>query len=186
MTPALILAAGASSRLGQPKQLLRLHHETLLDRTLRLTREAGCTPILILGAHADLIRSTCDLSTTSTLLNPDWPEGMASSIRHGLAAIPPDASELLILACDQPSVTSAHLRALIEATQSSHAPTASSYASRRGVPACFPRSSFSALAALTGDTGARTLLAHASTLPLPHGELDIDTPADLRKFGSNT
>lgn len=180
-TAAIILAAGASTRLGQPKQLALLNGEPLLARTVRIAHEAGCSPVLvILGAEPDRIRAACPLLNAHVIINQQWPEGMASSVRAAIAAIQSlpheySPSSAILMTCDQPAVTPAHLRALT----ANGALTASEYASRRGVPAYFPASSFPALAQLTGDSGARELLRDAHAIPLPQGELDIDTPQAL-------
>ncbi len=100
---------------------------------------------------------------------------MASSIRLAVGALPPDTCGAILMVCDQPAVTPAHLRTLAASPRT----TASAYASRRGVPAFFPASALPELLTLTGDAGARAILQNAATIPLPHGDLDIDTPADL-------
>lgn len=177
MIAAVILAAGASTRLGQPKQLITIAGETLLGRAVRTAREAGCAPIIVvLGAHADQIRSQCPLGDVIVAENQAWQEGMASSIRAGLAACPP-ATGVALMTCDQPVVTASHLRKLT----ASGAVTASAYAGRRGVPAFFPADSFPALRQLSGDTGARDLLRSAAIIDLPYGELDIDTAEDIAR-----
>lgn len=181
MTAAIILAAGASTRLGQPKQLAILNGETLLARAVRIAQEAGCSPILVvLGAEAERIRAECPFSDAAIVINQQWREGMASSIRAGIEALRNLAREnspsgVLLMACDQPAVTPAHLRALT----ASRGITASEYAGRRGVPAYFPASTFPALAGLSGDSGARDLLRDVRSIPFPLGELDIDTPEAL-------
>jgi molybdenum cofactor cytidylyltransferase len=191
LTAAIILAAGTSKRLGQPKQLVLLGNETLLARSTRIAQEAGCSPIMIvLGAEADRICAAVDLTPAQVVVNHHWHEGMASSIRAGLEALNSFAcggalAGVILIACDQPAVTPEHLRALAASGQI----TASEYAGRRGVPAYFPASSFAALTPLTGDSGARDLLRSATTVPLPFGELDIDTPetlAEARRHFSDT
>ncbi len=180
VTPAaIILAAGASTRLGHPKQLVRLANETLLDRTVRIAGEAGCTPIyVVLGASAADIQQHCALSGATILLNDQWQEGMASSIRLGVHALAVTAAGAILLTCDMPAVTPSHLHALA----STGTLTASRYAARNGVPAFFPRATFPQLLALTGDRGASALLASAPSLDLPGGELDLDTPEDLARL----
>jgi molybdenum cofactor cytidylyltransferase len=174
---ALILAAGGSTRLGQPKQLVRLHGEALLERAIRIARSADCEPIVIvLGASEDLIRSECALRGVSIVSNPDWHEGVGRSLSLGVRALQ-DVDGLLVLTCDMPSVTAEHLRAL---ALSGHV-TGSAYAGRKGVPAYFPASAFSKLAEMTGDAGAKELLRSADAVDLPGGELDIDTPEDLAR-----
>ena len=184
---AVILAAGASRRLGQPKQLVRLGSETLLERALRIAREGGCNPILVvLGADADLVQSQCDLSGARIVLNERWAEGMATSIQAALQVLHVEqcpVSGAILMVCDQPAVTAEHLRKL----SATNRLTASQYG-RSGVPAFFPNTAFEELAQLTGDAGARELLRGAETVSLPDGELDIDTGAELvearRRFGS--
>ena len=182
-TGAVVLAAGASSRLGEPKQLATLGGETLLERAVRTAREAGCAPVVVvLGAGAERIRERCRLGDAVIAVNADWQTGMASSIRAGLAAVN-GAEGVVLMTCDQPAATAEHLRAL----RSTGAVTASAYAGRRGVPAYFPAASFGELTRLTGDAGARELLREVRAVELAGGELDVDTAADLaaaeRLFG---
>lgn len=185
---AIVLAAGASQRLGRPKQLIELDGETLLNRTIRLAREAGADPVLVvLGAHFAEICATLPLQDVVLALNDEWESGMASSIRAGLralAACDPQAAGVLLLTCDQPRLTADHLRALLTASaQHSGSIAASRYKGTRGTPAIFPQSLFAALSSLAGDRGARTILMHppceVAEFELPGGDLDIDTPADL-------
>ena len=179
---AVVLAAGASSRLGQPKQLVRLAGEALLERAVRLAQEAGCAPVIVvLGAAADVIESSCNLSDAQIIHNPQWTEGMASSIRSAVSQLPGEVEALLVLACDQPAVTASHLRALCAAAAGGGV-AASAYGTRRGVPACFPASAFTGLMHLQGDTGARDLLQSARAIDLPGGELDVDTPESLAEM----
>lgn len=160
----LLLAAGASRRLGQPKQLLDYRGETLLERAIRLANEAGASPVIaVLGAHVDRIRAAVRFDHALPIMNEYWEQGIASSIRAGLMALDaatPRASGVLVMSCDQPRLTADHLRALIEIFTADSAPliVASSYAGVHGVPAVFPRSAFPHLLALRGDKGARALL----------------------------
>jgi molybdenum cofactor cytidylyltransferase len=178
-TAAVILAAGASTRLGEPKQLVTLRSETLLERAVRTARDAGCTPIIvILGASAAQIKARCVLSSALVIVNDAWPEGMATSIRLAieiLATCDPDANGVVLMTCDQPAVTPEHLRSLMESVELH----ASSYAGRRGVPAYFPADLFVKLKSLDGDAGARDILQAAPAIALPHGDLDVDTAEDL-------
>ena len=184
---ALVLAAGASARLGQPKQLVAFEGEPLVTRAVRRAREAGAeTVFVVVGAGYQVI--TDALSTLEPpariLLNRRWQEGMSTSIALGAhAAEREGAHDLLVLACDQVHVTAEHLLALRAASRREHV-VASSYAGRRGVPALFPEFAFHALQQLTGDRGARDLLAHEDVLaiPLEGGEFDIDTPHDLQRL----
>jgi molybdenum cofactor cytidylyltransferase len=171
---AVVLAAGGSSRLGEPKQLVRLGDENLLERAVRVAREAGCGPVVVvLGASAQVICSQCSLGDVRVLVNEGWEEGMASSIRLGVG----DLSRVdgcVVIACDQPAVTVEHLSRLI-----GNEVRASRYAGRNGIPAFFPAAEFGDLMGLRGDKGARELLAGAGFVELEGGELDVDTVGDL-------
>ncbi len=189
---AIVLAAGASRRLGQPKQLLMNGGETLLARSIRLAYEAGAGPVLVvLGAHLESIRAVVALNDAIVVINEKWEEGIASSIHAGLnelEAIAHDARGALILSCDQPRLTAAHLHALIEsfAAQTEPSIVASAYARVQGIPAVFPSFAFPHLLALRGDRGARALLTQPPcplmVLPFEGGEVDIDQPADLAEL----
>jgi molybdenum cofactor cytidylyltransferase len=173
---AIILAAGASTRLGHSKQLVKLGAETLLERAVRLAREAGCEPVVVvLGSDASRILSGSKLAGAMIVVNPDWNEGMASSIRTGLSEVEAISTGVILMVCDQPAVTPEHLRALAATGNT----TASEYADRRGVPAYLPAGTFPSLMTITGDAGARDILRTADAIPLPGGELDIDTDAEL-------
>lgn len=175
---ALVLAAGASRRLGELKQLVRLNGETLVERAVRVCREAGCSPVVVvLGASAAEVREQCEFWDAEIVTNDEWAEGMGSSVRRGVQALPSEAAGCVITTCDQPAVTLEHLRALMLSGEL----TASAYAGRHGVPAYFPRRMFADLMSLSGDAGARQLLRDARSLELANGELDIDTPADLAR-----
>ena len=175
---ALVLAAGASRRLGEPKQLVRLDGEALVERMVRVCYEAGCSPVVVvLGASAADVREKCVFGDTAVVMNDEWDEGMGSSVSRGVRALPPDVKGCVITTCDQPAITAEHLHALMASGEL----TASAYAGRRGVPAYFPLRMFAELMNLRGDAGARQLLKDAKALELANGELDIDTPADLER-----
>jgi CTP:molybdopterin cytidylyltransferase MocA len=179
---ALILAAGASTRLGSPKQLAKLGPETLLERAVRTAREAGCRPILVvLGASADKIQAACALGDAEILINENWTEGMGLSLRVGVERLAARAAAIVVMTCDQPTVSGDHLTRLIQRSQQLQSPVCSSYPGGRGVPACFPASSFSELTRLGGNTGARRLLASAPAVELIDGDLDVDTAESLRE-----
>jgi molybdenum cofactor cytidylyltransferase len=194
--PAIVLAAGASTRLGQPKQLLRLPAfggETLLDHAIGLARASGADPIfVVLGAHAEQIVLECDLMDCILIRNQDWQEGMASSLRVGIAAVlenAPAASAAMVLVCDQPHLSAEHLRRLLDAHQADATRIAASrYSARTGVPAIFPRDLFPALLQLKGDQGARALLqqpgAAVHAIDFPGGELDLDSPDDVERINA--
>lgn len=186
---AIVLAAGASTRLGQPKQLVRIDGESLLHRTARLALETGCSPVLVvLGFEAKTLRAQLDGLAVDVIVNREWQEGMGASLRSGMDAIrksDPQPNAVLILVCDQPRLTADHLRTLLARHQSARriAITASVYARRAGVPALFSARLFSALLASSGDCGAKDLIraraAEVQGIPWPAGELDLDLPEDL-------
>jgi molybdenum cofactor cytidylyltransferase len=176
---AVVFAAGASTRLGQPKQLLVLHDEKLLERAVRIASEVCHPVIVVLGANADLIRSGCNLSGAAITVNEAWMDGMGSSIRCGLAALG-TLDGVILMTCDMPAVTARHLRLLT----ASGSTTASAYAGRRGVPAYFPAAAFPALLALQAEGGAQPLLTSAPAVDLAFGELDIDTFDDFKRAQS--
>jgi len=189
--PAIVLAAGASRRLGQPKQLVQMQGETLLARTIRLTLEAGAGPVgVVLAAGADRMLSSVDGPHVHAVINDQWEHGVATSIHAGLRWLRdgrPEASGVMLLVCDQPGLTSQHVRALLDgfAESDSTVIVASVYAGIRGVPAILPKSEFPNLLALDGDQGARRLLLHPDCavieVAFESGVIDIDTPEDLAR-----
>jgi len=189
---AIILAAGASRRLGQPKQLVGVAGETLLARTLRIAKEAGTSPILaVLGANFAPICVSISFDEAIPVLNDKWELGISSSIQAGLAELDvraPEASGAMILPCDQPRLNTAHVHAMLKAF-ARHKGTSiisSYYAETVGIPAIFPRTLFPHLHTLQGDKGARALLLNPPcalvSLPFEGGEIDIDLPSDLAQL----
>jgi molybdenum cofactor cytidylyltransferase len=187
--PAIILAAGGSRRLGQPKQLLVYNDETLLERAIRIAGESGATPVIVvLGANRQQINSAIPVDQATAIFNSHWEQGIASSIHSGLEAIEPfapDSRGVLILPCDQLRLSSDHLHRLLStfAVEPQPSIVASTYADILGIPAVFPRAVFPELLALKGDKGARALLLNPPcpviAIPFAGGEIDVDEPADL-------
>jgi molybdenum cofactor cytidylyltransferase len=187
---AVVLAAGASRRLGQPKQLVVADGESLLRRTARLALEAGCAPVVaVLGFEAERMRAELAGVPAGIAINANWSCGMGSSLACGLRAIAsarPETDALLILVCDQPRLTATHLHTLLARHAAGAAAiTASRYAGRAGVPAVFAASLFSELEQMEGDRGARDLILRygAQTVDWPDGAHDIDLPQDLQHPG---
>lgn len=176
-TAAVVLAAGFSRRLGRPKQQIVLAGETLLQRAVRTAVEAGLAPVIVVTRALDNVIAPA--AGVQVLLNEEAAEGMASSVRLGIAAAQQAATVgAVMLTCDQPFLTAAHLVALCAVPQRA---TASAYAGRVGVPAYLPHTLFAALLALRGDEGARALLRGAATVANEQLALDIDTEDDLAR-----
>lgn len=190
---AVILAAGGSSRMGKPKQLLEWQNQSLLEHALQNARALlNERVIVVLGAHSDTITSTVDLDTVTAIVNSDWQEGMASSIHAGVRALPVSATAVLFLLCDQPLITPIHIQTLLNGWQNEPSRiVASQYNHSVGVPALFPAEFFRRLLELEGDQGAKRLLLEYSdsllTIPLPEAGLDIDTRHDFDQMtGQNS
>jgi molybdenum cofactor cytidylyltransferase len=185
---AIVLAAGSSSRLGQPKQLLTVNGESLLHRTVRFAAEAGCAPILVvLGFESNRIQLEISDLETKIVINSDWQSGMGSSLRCGIDSLMkecPAPQKTLLLLSDQAKLSSGILVDLVRASaEGNPLITASRYAGRLGVPAIFQKQLYSELLKLEGDQGARSLIQHylnqTTAVDFPDGAIDIDTPQDL-------
>ena len=181
----VVLAAGASTRFGATKQLVRVNGRPLLHTIVsRATEVAGHSVTVVLGAHAGELAPLLKHSPASVAVNRDWAEGIASSIRAGIAHAPATADAVMITLADQAAVTTEDLRRLAGAWRRNPASIATAqYAGNVGVPAIFPRWCFRELNELRGDRGAQALLQrHVDRLvrlPMPSAELDIDRPEDL-------
>lgn len=176
----IVLAAGGSRRLGRPKQMEELAGESLLARSVRVAGEAGLGRVYaVVSADDSAVIAEARGLGCEVVLNREAEEGMASSIRAGVRALGDGATGAMVMTCDQPAVSPAHLRLLAAGADGEVA--ASAYAGRRGVPAYFPASVFAELLELRGDQGARELLRSARTFELQDGELDIDTAEDLER-----
>jgi len=181
----VVLAAGASTRFGSAKQLVRVNGRPLMHTVVsRAVELAGHSVTVVLGAHAVELSPLLKHTPASVAVNRDWAEGIASSIRAGLAHVPTTADGVLITLADQAAVTTEDLRRLAGAWRRNPASIATAqYAGSVGVPAIFPRWCFRELNELRGDRGAQLLLQrHVDRLvrlPMPSAELDIDRPEDL-------
>lgn len=182
---ALVLAAGPSTRFGSPKQLVRIEGRPLLHAVVgRAVEVAGHAVTVVLGAHAEQLAPLLKHSPGSVIVNREWSEGIASSIRAGVARLPGSADGVLIVLADQPAVTAEDLRRLVGAwRRQPDYIVAAQYATTAGVPAIFPRTSFPDLGALRGDRGAQLLLHknpdRVVRVPMPSAAVDVDTPEDL-------
>lgn len=180
---AIVLAAGTSSRLGQPKALLRLGGVSLVRH---VASDAGSTSplelVVVVGSEPKVAQQVERIATRIVNVEPS-DEGMAASLRAGLAALTQPCDGLLVLLCDQPALTGRHLALLLgEWHEQPALAVATGYAGVRGVPAILPASWFDALRALRGDRGARELLRTREDVRVIVDEAyarDIDTLDDL-------
>ena len=179
-TAGIVLAAGFSRRLGRPKQEVVLGGETLLMRAVQTARNAGLSPVFVVLNGIIEPSAVTEPPSCLVLVNTHPEEGLASSIRVGVNAAESqqNVSGAIFMTCDQVLLTVDHLRQL---SGDIGRVTASAYGGRRGVPAYFPRHSFSSLLQLSGDAGARELLVQAHTVQAEELLLDIDTQEDLER-----
>lgn len=181
----LILAAGASRRLGQPKQLVPLGGKPALHLVVSTAVALpGWSVSVVVGANAGDLTYLLARSSVSVVVNRNWEEGIAASIRAGLAAMPPACEAAMILLGDQVAVTTDDLKRLNDAWKGEEGSiVASVYSQHVGVPAIFPRAFFPELAQLRGDQGARAILERNAyrlvRVPMPNAAVDLDTPEDL-------
>lgn len=191
---AVILAAGAATRMGKLKQLLPYRGRTLVEHSIQQAVEGGFHPIIVVvGAEADAVRSTIAVQPVDIVHNRQWQSGMGSSIAAGIRQLQESGAEsaaVAILLGDQPLVTAEHLAAMRTLLHTRENPVvAAQYEGTIGVPALFKRELFSMLASLPPDAGARHLLrssTHGITeFPLPEAAVDIDTPTDFAALERN-
>lgn len=188
----VVLAAGASTRFGATKQLVRVNGRPLLHTIVsRAVEVAGHSVTVVLGAHAGELAPLLKHSPAAVSVNRDWAEGVASSIREGISHSPATTDAILFVLADQAAVTTEDLRRLAGAwRRNPNCIAAAQYAGGVGVPAIFPRWCFRELNELRGDRGAQTLLQrHTDRLvriAMPSAELDIDTPEDLLSLEAGT
>ncbi|MEO7325524.1 MAG: nucleotidyltransferase family protein [Dokdonella sp.] len=183
---AILLAAGASTRLGRAKQLIEMDGEPLLRRVARaMLASAPFELIVVLGHEAARMRDVVADLPLRCVVATDHAQGMSASLRAGVAELDMRCEGALIALTDQPALDTTHLLALRDAWRhASERAAASAYAGVLGVPALLPRAWFAEIARLRGDTGARELLrARANdviAIDAPALARDFDTPADLR------
>jgi molybdenum cofactor cytidylyltransferase len=187
----LVLAAGASRRLGQPKQLVKIGGRPLLHRVVaNAVSVAGHAVSVVIGAHASELTHLLAHSPASVVVNREWEEGIGSSIRRGMASLPARCEAVMVLLGDQIGITTEDLRRLASAWNGEPSVIAASiYEQRLGVPAIFPHVFFSELAELRGDEGARKIIERnqyrVTSVPMPNGAIDLDTPEDLARLQRN-
>ncbi|WP_440224953.1 nucleotidyltransferase family protein [Dokdonella sp. MW10] len=184
----IVLAAGSSSRLGRPKQLVMLDGEPLVRRVVRFALETSpLDAVVVTGAPVEGLDEALHRLAARHVRCDDHAQGMSASLRTGLAALTADCAAALVVLTDQPALDAAHLEALVSTWRArpEHA-VASGYADTLGVPAVLPRAWFTGLATLQGDRGARDLLrarrAEVEIVAAPALAADLDTTGDLARW----
>lgn len=181
----ILLAAGNSSRYGSPKLLVEVDGTPILARVARMAVEVAGREavVVVLGAHAERLEPLVRDASAAIAFNPNFGEGIASSIRAGVACVPAGTAAAMILLADQVALAAGDLRRLVASWERQpDRIVAAQYGGTTGAPAIFPADLFNELAALQGDRGARALLTrHAArvvAVPLPAAAIDVDTPSD--------
>jgi molybdenum cofactor cytidylyltransferase len=188
---AVILAAGESSRLGRPKQLIEFRGKTLVRRVVDAADEAGCSPIaVVIGSDGKKVAHELEQTSAAIVENETWRNGIGTSIRAGMQSLVerrPGLDAVVLLVSDQPLVEAELIKQVI----ARHGETgktiiASGYSRTLGVPALFDRSHFEELLTLPDDSGAKSIIlsrrARVVEFPFPQGNVDIDTLADYEKL----
>ena len=186
-TAGLVLGAGGGSRFGGPKALALLHGVPLAQRAVTLLREGGCEPVhLVLGAKADEVARQADLGGATIVHNPQWPTGIGSSLRAGLASLPSTVAAVVIVLVDQPLIGPEAVRRVIAAHAAGAAVAVATYGGQFGHPVLLSRPTWAEAGRLAkGDLGARPYLrAHPEQVVRVSCDGtgapdDVDTPADL-------
>ena len=189
MTGIIILAAGSSSRLGQPKQNLVFKGKTLLQRAVETAVASICEPVVVvLGANDAVIKPTIAAYDVAIIENADWAEGMASSIRAGLKQIlllNPAIESVILMLCDQPFVDT-YLINMLVAAQAKAGICASAYHDTIGPPVLFDAIYFEDLLKLEGSKGAKKVMhkypEKVKEIPFDSGGIDIDTIKDYEQL----
>jgi CTP:molybdopterin cytidylyltransferase MocA len=189
---AVVLAAGGSTRLGVPKQLIEFRGESLVRRAARAAGDAGASPVIVvLGADAASIAQSLDGLSSTAVTNERWRDGLASSLATGIREaqrLDAHCDGALLTTADQPLVDGAALRGLLDAFGEGARLVAAVYSGTIGAPAVIGREHFDALLALEGDTGAGRWLRGKGDavrrIPLPEAAVDIDTAEDAALLAS--
>jgi molybdenum cofactor cytidylyltransferase len=193
MTTLIILAAGASGRLGFPKQTLLYKGKTLLETAIEAGLKSKCDEVnVVLGANAEAIESGIKNYNINIIHNPNWADGMASSIAAVVNSLQANIAvrSVVIMLCDQPFVNRAIIDSLLYKQQQTGKPiVACTYKDTVGVPALFSRSLFDQLLLLQGQEGAKKIITDypeaVATIPFEKGGIDIDTLADYEELIRN-
>jgi molybdenum cofactor cytidylyltransferase len=182
---AVVLAAGPSRRFGSVKQLVRVAGRPLLHTAVtRAAEVTGNALLVVLGSSAVELAPLLKHSPGSVIVNHEWREGLASSIRAAIARLPAPCTGAMLVLADQAAVTADDLKRLAGTWRKQPQSIAAAlYSGTIGAPAIFPRTTFRELTELRGDAGARALLRRNADrvvrVPMPSAAIDLDTPEDL-------
>ncbi len=185
---AIVLAAGGSSRLGSPKQLISYRGEKLITRTIVNAAEAGVDEVVVvLGSNAEAIKREVPVDPdVHVVMNAYWESGLASSLAVGLRNVDRQSDGVLVLVTDQPLVDALSLQDLVSRFDYRHRVIASRYGTTIGVPAVFGKEFFRELSSIEGDRGAahwlRKNIVRVTSVALDKAELDVDTPDDVKRL----
>lgn len=180
----IVLAAGASTRLGTPKQLLPYNGTTFIRRTIETSLLAKADSVhVVFGYEADKMKLEISDLPVNVVVNPHWQKGISTSIRSGLQSLEPDIDAAIFVLCDQPKLSTDILNTLIDTYTSTRAPIVTcKYAGTVGVPTLYDRRIFYELLDLRGDHGAKPIIERYASerieIDFSGGEVDIDTIAD--------
>lgn len=183
--PALVLAAGASRRLGRAKALLPLNSGTLMDHAIRQAKRLGGPVTVVSGAWYPLMRYRCRAQPSAWVIARDWRKGMSASLKAGVSSLGPGAKGVFIMLLDQPLIGAESLAALGEAARGDPAQAfAADIHGKPGAPAYIPRRLWPQIMALEGDRGAAAVLASdgATRIVMAGAGSDVDTPGDWRRI----
>jgi molybdenum cofactor cytidylyltransferase len=187
----MILAAGASTRLGRPKQLLEYRQKSLLRHAVETAIDSRCNRVVVvLGGNSEKMISELKGLAVLSVTNAEWESGMSSSIRAGLKALvanEPSMEGVIIMLCDQPLLSTDTINSMIDRFRlTGNGIVASEYGGTIGVPALFSRTYLSELESLGDKSGAKQLLkryaAEVAKVPFPEGEFDIDVEEDYERL----
>jgi molybdenum cofactor cytidylyltransferase len=181
----LILAAGSSSRLGKPKQLLKIKDESLIQIAVKKALNISSDVKVVLGHKSDEIIQEIKDFAISIAINPNYEQGMGSSISFGMKDFI-HSKKVLIMLCDQPLIPLSHYNSLIrKSKENENLIICSKYQNRFAVPSIFPNTYYKALADLKGDEGARKLLKNNLidfVILDDKLSIDIDTKEDFENL----
>ena len=185
----LILAAGNSSRLGSPKQLIEFEGQTLIERITETALSISGEVLIVLGGNSELILPKLERfnNVISTIYNPDWKEGMGTSIHIGVEKLAENSDLIIILLSDQPFISKVLLQNMLQIyAKTQNSIVSCVYSNTLGVPILFDKSVFPELLKLNGDKGAKSFLHlykdRISTIDFPEGIVDIDTLEDVENL----